>query len=147
MRIREGLTAAHRPWPNPFGDRLIGAVRRECLDHVDALGRAIARDPRNATAHLYLALSHLSKREDGLAQAHLTALHDLKLHPRTASQVERALKVIRAGPLIDEMRSFIIASLDDEAEWAQDVEAARHEAAPFGPGGPSRMIFVPARPR
>ena len=34
MRIREVLTAAHSPWQNPFAERLIGSIRRECLDHV-----------------------------------------------------------------------------------------------------------------
>jgi transposase InsO family protein len=34
MRILEVLTAAHSPWQNPFVERLIGSVRRDCLDHV-----------------------------------------------------------------------------------------------------------------
>jgi hypothetical protein len=34
MRIGEVLTAPHSPWQNPFVERLIGSVRRECLDHV-----------------------------------------------------------------------------------------------------------------
>jgi hypothetical protein len=38
MGIREVLTAPHRPWRNPFVERLIGSVRRDCLDHVGVLG-------------------------------------------------------------------------------------------------------------
>ena len=34
MQIREILTAPRSPWQNPFAERLIGSVRRECLDHV-----------------------------------------------------------------------------------------------------------------
>jgi putative transposase len=34
MRIQEVLTAARNPWQNPFAERLIGSIRRECLDHV-----------------------------------------------------------------------------------------------------------------
>src|SRR5213593_3659540 len=34
MRIREVLAAPHSPWQNPFAERLIGSIRRECLDHV-----------------------------------------------------------------------------------------------------------------
>ena len=34
MGIAEVLTAPHSPWQNPFAERLIGSVRRECLDHV-----------------------------------------------------------------------------------------------------------------
>ncbi len=32
--IREVLTAPQSPWQNPFVERLIGSIRRECLDHV-----------------------------------------------------------------------------------------------------------------
>jgi putative transposase len=34
MGIQEVLTAPRSPWQNPFAERLIGSVRRECLDHV-----------------------------------------------------------------------------------------------------------------
>src|SRR6516162_7101457 len=34
MRIREVLTAPRAPWQNPFVERAIGSIRRECLDHV-----------------------------------------------------------------------------------------------------------------
>src|SRR5437667_426836 len=38
MGIDEILTAPHSPWQNPFAERLIGSIRRECLDHVLVLG-------------------------------------------------------------------------------------------------------------
>jgi transposase InsO family protein len=34
MGIGEVLTAPSSPWQNPFVERLIGSIRRECLDHV-----------------------------------------------------------------------------------------------------------------
>jgi putative transposase len=34
LGIREVLTAAKSPWQNPYIERLIGSIRRECLDHV-----------------------------------------------------------------------------------------------------------------
>src|SRR6266404_3450310 len=34
MGIREVLTTPQSPWQNPFAERLIGSIRRECLDHV-----------------------------------------------------------------------------------------------------------------
>ena len=37
MRIQEVLTAARSPRQNPFAERLIGSVRRDCLDHVIVL--------------------------------------------------------------------------------------------------------------
>src|SRR6267143_1318941 len=34
MGIEEVLTAPRSPWQNPFAERLVGSIRRECLDHV-----------------------------------------------------------------------------------------------------------------
>jgi transposase InsO family protein len=34
MGMEEVLSAPRSPWQNPFVERLIGSVRRECLDHV-----------------------------------------------------------------------------------------------------------------
>jgi transposase InsO family protein len=32
--IEDALTAPRSPWQNPFVERVIGSIRRECLDHV-----------------------------------------------------------------------------------------------------------------
>jgi transposase InsO family protein len=53
MGIRDKPISAGSPWQNCFAERLIGTIRRECLDHVVALGR---RSPASAPA-LYLATS------------------------------------------------------------------------------------------
>jgi putative transposase len=34
MGMEEVLTAPRSPWQNPFAERLVGSIRRECLDHV-----------------------------------------------------------------------------------------------------------------
>jgi hypothetical protein len=34
MGITEVITAPRSPWQNPYIERLIGSIRRECLDHV-----------------------------------------------------------------------------------------------------------------
>jgi transposase InsO family protein len=38
LGIEEVKTAPHSPWQNPYCERLIGSIRRECLDHVIVLG-------------------------------------------------------------------------------------------------------------
>ena len=37
LGIREVLTAPQSPWQNAYVERLIGSIRRECLDHVIVL--------------------------------------------------------------------------------------------------------------
>jgi len=37
LGIEEVKTAYRSPWQNPFVERLIGSIRRECLDHLIVL--------------------------------------------------------------------------------------------------------------
>jgi putative transposase len=37
MGIEEVLIAPRAPWQNPFCERLVGSIRRECLDHTIVL--------------------------------------------------------------------------------------------------------------
>jgi hypothetical protein len=43
MGIRDKPTAPASPWQNGFVERLIGSIRRECLDYVIVLGEAHLR--------------------------------------------------------------------------------------------------------
>jgi transposase InsO family protein len=43
MGIRDKPIAPASPWQNGFAERLIGSIRRECLDHVVVLGEADLR--------------------------------------------------------------------------------------------------------
>jgi hypothetical protein len=43
MGIRDRPTAPRSPWQNGYVERLIGSIRRECLDHVVVLGEAHLR--------------------------------------------------------------------------------------------------------
>ena len=43
MGIRDKPIAAGSPWQNGFAERLIGSIRRECTDHVVALGEGHLR--------------------------------------------------------------------------------------------------------
>jgi len=40
MGIKEVITARRSPWQNAFVERLIGSIRRECLDHVMVLNES-----------------------------------------------------------------------------------------------------------
>ena len=65
LGIDEVLTAPHRPWQNPFAERLIGSIRRECLDHVVVLGdRHLRRILTAYFAYYHRARTHLSLDKD-----------------------------------------------------------------------------------
>ena len=38
MGINEVVTAYHSPWQNPYAERVIGTIRRECTNHLIVLG-------------------------------------------------------------------------------------------------------------
>jgi transposase InsO family protein len=38
LRIKQAPTAPQSPWQNPYAERVIGSIRRHCLDHVIVLG-------------------------------------------------------------------------------------------------------------
>ena len=61
MGIRDGPTALRSPWQNGFVERLIGSIRRECLDHVIFFNTADLRCVLKAYAKYYNeARTHLS---------------------------------------------------------------------------------------
>ena len=53
MGIRDKPTASASPWQNGFAERLIGSIRRECVDHFVVLGEAHLRRILRAYAHYY----------------------------------------------------------------------------------------------
>jgi transposase InsO family protein len=57
MGIRDRPTAARSPWQNGYIERLIGSIRRECLDHVLVLGEAHLRQILRAYADCYNPVS------------------------------------------------------------------------------------------
>src|SRR5262245_40219471 len=59
MGIHEVLTAPRAPWQNPFAQRLIGSIRRECLDHYVILSaRNLRRTPPRSRAHYNRSRPH-----------------------------------------------------------------------------------------
>jgi putative transposase len=65
MGICEVLTAPHSPWQNPFVERFIGSIRRECLDHVLVLGkRHLRRTLARYFAYYHHARTHLVLDKD-----------------------------------------------------------------------------------
>jgi Integrase core domain len=53
MGIRDKPTVPASPWQNGFAERLIGSIRRECLDHVIVLGELHLRRILKSYAQYY----------------------------------------------------------------------------------------------
>src|SRR5450759_223079 len=65
MGIRDKPIAPASPWQNGFAERLIGSIRRECLDHVVALGEAHLRRILQSYADYYNSVrTHRSLHKD-----------------------------------------------------------------------------------
>jgi hypothetical protein len=65
MGIGEVVSSPSSPWQNPYAERLIGSIRRECLNHVIVLGEHHLR--RLLTAYLtyyHGARTHLALEKD-----------------------------------------------------------------------------------
>jgi hypothetical protein len=65
MGVREVLTAPQSPWQNPYAERLIGSIRRECLDHVIVFNESSLRRLLNRYFTYYLrSRTHLALGKD-----------------------------------------------------------------------------------
>ena len=65
MGIRDRPTSARSPWQNGYAERLIGSIRRDCLDHVVVFGERHLHHLLQAYQRYYNeARTHLSLRKD-----------------------------------------------------------------------------------
>jgi transposase InsO family protein len=65
MGIEEVVTAPRSPWQNPFVERAIGSIRRECLDHVIVLNeRHLRRILASYFNYYHRSRTHLSLGKD-----------------------------------------------------------------------------------
>ena len=65
MGIRDRPIAARSPWQNSYVERLIGSIRRECLDHLIIFNEAHWRRALSAYATYYNTIrTHLALRKD-----------------------------------------------------------------------------------
>ena len=62
---KEVVIAPRSPWQNPFVERLIGTLRRECLDHLIVWNeRSLRRTLRRFVAYYHQWRPHLSLDKD-----------------------------------------------------------------------------------
>ena len=77
LDIEEVVIAPHSPWQNPYVERVIGTLRRECLDHVVVL----------AETHLRRIVRRYGNYDHG-SRTHLTLDKDAP-EPRSVQPPER----------------------------------------------------------
>ncbi|WP_283807642.1 integrase core domain-containing protein [Bradyrhizobium lablabi] len=63
--MRDRPTSPRSPWQNAYAERLIGSIRRECLDHVVVLGERHLRHVLLSYMNYYNETrTHLSLNKD-----------------------------------------------------------------------------------
>jgi transposase InsO family protein len=87
LQIEEILTAPRSPWQNPYAERLIGSIRRECLDHFIILN---ARHLKR-TLVSYFSYYHESRTHLGLDKQSPS--------PRQVSAAGRIVQISQLGGL------------------------------------------------
>src|SRR6202165_2126146 len=82
MGIRDKPIAPASPWQNGFAERLIGSIRRECLDHVVILGEAHLRRILKSYADYYNGVrTHRSLNKDAPAVRLVQRTGSIKWYP------------------------------------------------------------------
>jgi putative transposase len=65
MGIQEICTAPRSPWQNAYAERVIGSIRRECLDHVIVMNETgLSRVLTQYLAYYHQSRTHLSLAKD-----------------------------------------------------------------------------------
>jgi transposase InsO family protein len=81
MGIRDKPTAPASPWQNGFAERLIGSIRRECVDHIVVLGEThLRRILRTYTRYYNDIRTHWSLNKDTPAPRPVQRTGDIKSH-------------------------------------------------------------------
>jgi transposase InsO family protein len=82
MGIRDHPIAARSPWQNGHAERMIGSIRRECLDHIVVFGEAHLRRILTAYSVYYNDLrTHLSLGKDSPRHRSVQRLGKLAAQP------------------------------------------------------------------
>ena len=80
MGIRDKPIAPGSPWQNGFAERLIGSIRRECVDHFIVLGEAHLRRILQAYARSEIR-PHRSLNKDAPVSRPVHRTGNIKSHP------------------------------------------------------------------
>jgi transposase InsO family protein len=81
MGIRDRPTATASPWQNGVAERLIGSIRRECVDHIIVLGEIHLRRVLKSYADYYNRIrTHRSLNKDAPVTRQIQRIGSIKSH-------------------------------------------------------------------
>ena len=81
MGIRDKPMAPASPWQNAFAERLIGSIRRECVDHIIVLGEAHLRRILRCYARYYSEIrTHRALNKDAPSSRAVQQVGIIKSH-------------------------------------------------------------------
>jgi transposase InsO family protein len=81
MGIRDRPTAPASPWQNGFAERLIGSIRRECVDHIIVFGEMHLRRILRSYARYYNDIrTHRSLDKDAPVTRQIQRIGSIKAH-------------------------------------------------------------------
>jgi transposase InsO family protein len=82
MGIRDRPTAPRSPWQNGHAERLIGSIRRDCLDHVVVFGEAhLHRVLKNYGSYYNQVRTHLALDKDAPEFRHVERVGNIQELP------------------------------------------------------------------
>ena len=82
LGIRDHPTSPRSPWQNGYAERLIGSIRRECLDHVVVFGERHLRHVLSCYMEYYnTARTHLSLDKDAPVQRLVQTVGRIQARP------------------------------------------------------------------
>ena len=151
MGIKQVLSAPRSPWQRAYVERLIGTIRRECLDHMISLQRAKPVPPPARISGILSSESHALGIGEGQSRA--TADPAAGVGPdrldsgagraasslRTASGVNRAILMIHLSGGVSTNRRSSAGPLPTRCKTAR----LRPPVKPPNPNAPNRNVRRP----
>ena len=80
MGIRDRPTAPASPWQNGFAERLIGSIRRECVDHIIVLGEHLRQILKSHARYYNDIRTHRSLDKDPRVTRQIQRIGSIKSH-------------------------------------------------------------------